>query len=325
MWRVNTPIPATREVLTADLDRREPHIWWQYLAGIATFFVANLAMGVAAGVLVLVDRGSEALSDPTRALEEHPFPSMFVGLLLYAAVGGALYWVVVRLLAQRPVYELGLRGWLPELAAGLGIGTLLMGVSVGVVALLGGYQVHSVQWGTGILFGLAVGIGPGVAEEVLFRGILLRLLDKQVGSWAAIVVTSALFGAVHLGNDDATVFGSFAIAVEAGLLLGGAYLVTRRLWLAIGVHIGWNFVQGGVFGINVSGSGFGVDGLLRSTMDGPAWLTGGSMGIEGSVVCVVVGTLAGVLLLVLAYRRGHVRPPRQRRAPRVDLRPSPRG
>ena len=321
MWDVTvSPSPALA-VLPADLDRREPRIWWQYLAGVAGYLVANIAMGMVAGVLLVLTRGTEVLSDPTAALSEHPFPSMFVGLILYAALAGGFYWVIVRFLAQRPVYELGLRKLVSELSLGFGIGTLLMGLSVGVVALLGGYQVHAVQLSTGILFGLAVGIGPGVAEELLFRGILLRLLDKQLGSWAAIAVTSALFGAVHLSNPKATAFGALAIAVEAGLLLGGAYLLTRRLWLAIGLHIGWNFVQGGIFGINVSGSGYRFDGLLRSSMDGPAWLTGGTMGIEGSVVCVVIGALAGVFLLVLAHRRSHTRPPRQRTAPAVSLEP----
>lgn len=102
--------------------------------------------------------------------------------------------------------------------------------------------------------------------------------------------------------------------IEAGLLLGAAFLLTRRLWLAIGIHIGWNFAQAGIFSINVSGSGIGAGGLLTSSMDGPIWLTGGSMGIEGSALTVLVGLGGGIVLLVLAHRRGNlVRAARPRR------------
>ena len=113
-----------------------------------------------------------------------------------------------------------------------------------------------------------------------------------------------------MGNSHATVFGAVAIALEAGILLGACYLLTRRLWMAIGVHIAWNFVQGGIFGI---GAG---RGLIKARLTGPDLLTGGAMGIEGSVVAVVLCAASGLAVLVAVRRRGLIVPPCWRRPAR---------
>ncbi|WP_292683685.1 CPBP family intramembrane glutamic endopeptidase [Novosphingobium sp.] len=155
---------------------------------------------------------------------------------------------------------------------------------------------------------LAMGTTSAVFEEVLFRGVLFRHIEAMLGSWAALAITSALFGAAHLGNPDASLFAAFAIAVEAGILLGAAWMLTRRLWLAVGIHAAWNFTQGWVFSIPVSG-GEAPLGLLITRREGPDWLTGGGFGLEASVVAMIAATLAGLVLLVLAVRRGGVRPP----------------
>ena len=152
---------------------------------------------------------------------------------------------------------------------------------------------------------LALGIVSGVFEEVLFRGVLLRHLEQMTGTWIALLITSALFGAGHIFNPDATWFAAFAIAVEAGLLLGAAYLFTRRLWLAIGIHAAWNFTQGWVFSVPVSG-GEAPLGLLITRRIGADWLTGGDFGLEASAVAMVVASVAGVVLLRMAIARNGI-------------------
>ncbi len=296
--------PTVAEALDTARSRREPNLGWQYLAGVVVFLMATAAAAV----------GPEALL--------HPWPRMAVGLLTEAVIGGAGFVILIRWLGQRPVLEFGRQRWVSELGTGLLLGIGLISLAVGAVALLGGYQVHGFQLGTGFLVGLAVGVGAGVAEEAFFRGVLLRLLDKQFGSWAALGITSLIFGGSHLNNGGAGAIGALSLVIEAGLLLGAAYLITRRLWFAVGVHIGWNFAESSLFSINVSGTGLGSGGLITSTMQGPAWLTGGSMGIEGSVVTIVIGLVAGVLLLVVAYRRGHILPGIGKNAPIIELRDS---
>ncbi|MEO7410537.1 MAG: type II CAAX endopeptidase family protein [Sphingomicrobium sp.] len=192
-----------------------------------------------------------------------------------------------------------------DLALGLGGGALLFSLVTAVAALAGVYDI--VGWGSArsVLYVLVMfGIIPGVMEEVLFRGILFRHLEDFGGSWFALALTSALFGVAHIFNPNATFFSSFAIAVEAGVLLGGAYMLTRSLWAPIGIHAAWNFTQGEIYDVPVSG----IDGtgLVEAKLSGPELLSGGAFGLEASVIALVIATSAGVWLVMRAVRAGHI-------------------
>ena len=237
---------------------------------------------------------------------------LLVGSLMAASVGLAGYWKLMRFVRGRTVCELAGPGKLRELGAGLAWGTALVCAVVAVLAAVGAYRVAAVGWDKGILIGLVAGIMGGVGEELLFRGVLLRLLEAWLGSWWALGISAVVFGAVHLGNPGGTMFGAVAIVLEGGILLGACYLVMRRLWFAIGLHAAWNFVQGGVFGSDISGTGSGR-GLFQASFTGPDLLTGGSMGVEGSLVAVVICTAAGLVMAVAAHRRGLILPPAWRR------------
>ena len=102
---------------------------------------------------------------------------------------------------------------------------------------------------------------------MLFRGILFRFLEQFGGSWFALALTSALFGLGHILNPNASAFSSFAIAVEAGVLLGGAYMLTRSLWAPIGLHAAWNFTQGYIYDVPVSG--IDQQGMVEAQIVGP--------------------------------------------------------
>lgn len=131
---------------------------------------------------------------------------------------------------------------------------------------------------------------------VLF--VLAQVLAVAGGSLIAV-----------LAGDDLSAgtpgWAQLGLVIEAGILLGAAYLVTRRLWFVIGIHLAWNAVQGGVYSSSISGTE-AQHGLLRLEATGPDWLTGGTMGVEGSAVTVLVGLVAGIILLVIAVRRGHL-------------------
>jgi membrane protease YdiL (CAAX protease family) len=204
---------------------------------------------------------------------------------------------------RREDAELALPGAGREVSAGFAGGLALFSAMVGVTALLGGLEVDGVR-GVGRLWSMvALGIASGFFEELLFRGILFRQIERVGGSWGALGVTSAFFGLAHIANPGATWFAAVGLAFEAGILLGAAYMLTRRLWLAIGIHAGWNFTQGWIFSVPVSG-GKAPEGLLLVQRHGPDWLTGGAFGLEASAVAMVVATSAGCVLLWLAHRRG---------------------
>jgi hypothetical protein len=144
-----------------------------------------------------------------------------------------------------------------------------------------------------------------VFEEILFRALIFKIAEESLGSWAAVAIEGTLFGAVHLGNPGATLVGAAAIALEAGILLTAAYMVTRRLWFVWGIHVGWNLAQGSLFGIRVSGTPVSASCLI-SHATGPDGLTGGAFGVEASPVAVVLCLAAAAVLLQVAVRGGQV-------------------
>ena len=228
-----------------------------------------------------------------------------IGALILATLLILLWKLLRRYLEGSRDAEFSGPGSGTELGAGLAFGFVLFSSMAGFVWVLGGLEVLGLR-GMGAFWSmLAMAIVSGTTEEIVFRGILFRHIETMLGSWAALMITSVLFGAGHLMNPDASPFAAFAIAMEAGILLGAAYMLTRRLWLAIGIHAAWNFTQGWVFSVPVSG-GEAPLGLLITSRTGPEWLTGGDFGLEASVVAMIVATLAGLAMLRRAVRKGRV-------------------
>jgi membrane protease YdiL (CAAX protease family) len=192
-----------------------------------------------------------------------------------------------------------------NLGLGLALGFVIMAVAVGIAAVLGVYRIVGPGDASRLVLELVgVAIMPGLTEEMLFRGILFRWIEDFGGSWAALAVTSALFGLAHIMNPNATWFSSFAIAVEAGVLLGGAYMLTRSLWFPMGLHAAWNFTQGEIFDVPVSG--IDEHGLVQAQLSGPPLLSGGNFGLEASIIALVLATAVGVWLVSLAVRQGKI-------------------
>jgi uncharacterized protein len=165
-------------------------------------------------------------------------------------------------------------------------------------------------WGTfsGLGSGALFALSAAVLEEIAFRGYLFRLLSTAAGTWAAVLITSVLFGAAHAANPGATLFSSVAIAVEAGVILAGAYAVTTRLWMPIGLHFGWNFAEGTIWGMSVSG-GATAPNLTRGSLAGAPILTGGAFGPEASLVAMLLSLGVGAFLLWRAGQLGRIQRP----------------
>lgn len=260
-----------------------------------TLLVIGVAMVIAA--LVIVSLGMNLLPIASNS------PMSALRGLAAGLAGIAAYTAFMRWVERAPNREFAAAGAGRELALGLLTGSGLMLLSAGLVALLGGFRIEGVSGTNNFWTMLAIALYSGPIEEILFRGLALRLLEKLIGTIWALAVTSAFFGLAHLTNPDSSYFAAFAIAMEAGILLGAAYLLTRRLWLAIGIHSAWNFTQGWVLSIPVSGTG-ASDGLLITRREGSDWLTGGAFGLEASVVTLFVATIAGLLMLRRAWLNG---------------------
>lgn len=293
-----TPV-AERAARTGFARRFFAYPLVQALIGGAIVTVAFLAMSALGGLLGIA-------SGPG-----------FAGLAVLVALAIVLAWKAhKRWIERERDSEFALKGALPELATGLAAGFAVFSLMTALVWLLGGIEFHGLRavGETQLAYWSAIAIISGFMEETLFRGLLFRAIEKIGGSWIALAVTSALFGLGHIFNPNSSLFAAVAIAVEAGILLGAAYMLTRRLWLAVGMHAGWNFTQGWVFSVPVSGTGNPI-GLIATSRPGPDWLTGGGFGLEASVVAMVVATATGLLILRSAHRRGRfVAAPWSRRA-----------
>lgn len=227
-----------------------------------------------------------------------------LGALLLTAVVLAAYSAYVRIIERRAVTELSGARAVREFGIGLGLGALLFSVTIGILAAVGAYEVTGNNGWQTMLVILPACVLSGVLEEVVIRGVVFRILEQWLGSWIALGISAAIFGALHLLNPGATLLNAAAISIEAGVLLAAAYMLTRRLWLCVGIHIAWNFTQGGIFSIAVSGGS--SKGLLQARMVGPDWLTGGTFGAEASVVALAVCLAAGMALVGLAIKKGNV-------------------
>jgi membrane protease YdiL (CAAX protease family) len=199
-------------------------------------------------------------------------------------------------------------------ATGLALGGILMTADVIFVACFGSIQFHLHLNRYMILRALAVAfllLFGALSEELSFRGYPFQKLTESLGAFWAVVALSALFGAVHLWNPDARgiLSWSFFNTLGVGLLFALARIRTGSLWFSFGLHFGWNFFQGAVFGLPVSGLREFTTFVI-GTAHGSSALTGGAYGPEASATCTIVLVLALPLVWCLTSSRNiQHRPP----------------
>lgn len=261
-------------------------------------------IAILGSIIVFLMGKTTEYSDPYAGTALMPF-IITAGMVLVAL---AFYIAYGRFIERRPVSEFAFAGMGWELGLGCLIGAGLYTVSVLILIAFGVYRIEGFNAWTFILPAVAMALSSGVFEELLFRGVLFRSLEDLFGSWASLIISASVFGFAHLINPEATVTGAIYISIEAGLLLAAAFMLTRRLWLSIGFHVSWNYTQSAIFSGIVSGNE-PQPGLIRSNIQGPEILTGGSFGLESSIVAFTLCTTVGLILLVIAHRRGTIVPP----------------
>jgi len=218
---------------------------------------------------------------------------------------------------RMPVKKQVDRSWWKDLGMGCLVGSISIGLIFAILTAFGNLQVTGfnadfgdLEFTSNFLVALLTFICVGVYEEVVFRGYMLKNLSESFsGKWLtnesavilAVIASSMAFSILHLTNPNAN-FLSFINILVIGFLLCLSVLLTRRLAFAIGFHFLWNFSQGVLFGIPVSGLAPQAP-LLDVKISGATWLTGGSFGFEGSVLCVITNLLLSILILFLLRSR----------------------
>ena len=240
-------------------------------------------------------------SGVARYLENFTFRLIF---LLVALLAG---FICTRFLEGLPWRALGLwfhARWAHDFLLGSVIGIVSLALATAIATAGGGLsftispRAALVQVLQTLAFSALLFIFAALAEEALFRGYPLQTLTRANLAWLAVFLTSVPFAAIHLRNPNVAAGFTFINTALAGVWLAVAYLRTRSLWFPLGVHWAWNWALGSLFGLPVSGiNDLAPHPLLRGTDLGPAWLTGGSYGIEGGLACTITLIVSTIFIL----------------------------
>ena len=209
-----------------------------------------------------------------------------------------MYRWLVKSYEERKIKELSMQKSLKDTGIGFLWGMLMMAAVIGIFALCGWYKIIGCSFNVAFVYRyLMAYFVVAVGEEIVFRGIMFRLLDSQFNLWVALIISAIVFGAAHIINPNATVVSTVGISLATGVLFGLLFKYYRTLWVPIGIHWSWNFVQGTVTGCPVSG-GAPDYSILQSVTSGPELFTGGLFGPEASIITMIAGLAPCIWLVV---------------------------
>jgi len=264
---------------------------------VTKIFIGLLTVGIATSATQF---GTQAIFSYT--LISGDFLNLVIAVLTSAAAL-ASYIYLFKFYEKRKIEELSVSHFPRYSFLGFLTGFLFLTLVILVMYLGNGYTILSVNPVSYLFPALALGISSGIFEEILFRGIIFRITEERIGSIWALVISSSLFGLAHLANHNSTLYSAIAITIEAGFLLGAAYIYSKNLWLPIFIHFSWNFSEGGIYGAVISGNSL-EKSLINAKFSGPELLTGGEFGPENSLQAVIIGLVVGILFLILAKKQG---------------------
>jgi len=254
---------------------------------------------VALAVVLVATRGLNVLA------AHNPITALLVGFGTAAGALVAYKWLARKVEGRETVEELPREGRRANLGRGLLLGAGALTAMMLIIGMFGGWDHIGGGSFAGFLITMGAMASVAVNEELLFRGVIFRILEERTGTIVALVISSVLFGLTHLVNENATIWGTLAIGIEGGTMLCAAYALTRSLWLPIGIHFAWNFTEAGFFGVATSGTE--QHGLFTTTLSGPTFLTGGEFGPEASLTALLVCAVPTYFMLRRAVRKGNLR------------------
>jgi hypothetical protein len=232
------------------------------------------------------------------------FKKFIIGLTT-ALLALLSYVYLFKFYEKRVLTELNTQRIVKSLVYGAGLGMLLQSLTVLVIYLNGGYTIVNINPILYILPPLTMAFTSAIVEEILFRGILFRVIEEKLGSYLSLLISALLFGFIHISNPNSSFLTPVGLAIQAGLLLGAAYIYAKNLWFPIAIHFAWNFTQSAIFGANVSGNTIPKT-LITSKIEGAEWFTGGEFGPEGSIQATIFCLVATIALLFLSHKKGNI-------------------
>ena len=305
-------------------DEREGRvrtIWRLLLTGLL-LAVTTLAFSAAlAPIAYLISPGSVGAPTSTRDAFIPPI-LLLVGTLATLAAAFLSIWLACRWLDRRRLSDLGLRlssAWWGDFWFGLIVSVAAISVAFAIEVAMGWVQITgfgAIEGGatflTELLMALVTLGAVGVYEELIMRGYVMKNIAEGFNSsessptggvYAGWLLSSVVFALPHITNPGASFTGILNIFASGVLVLGLGYVLTGRLGLSIGMHIGWNFAQGFIFGLPTSGTMIGRYPILMTEQSGPALMTGGAFGLEGGALGTLALIIACAATLIWARRR----------------------
>lgn len=217
-------------------------------------------------------------------------------------------WIMLRFVDKRPFYSVGVffhNRWGKELLQGILMGAGMM-TTIVIVFYAGGMmtvEFRDIPIQNILLIFLnsaSLFIIVGYGEELLFRGYILQIFAEGANRLIAALTIALLFAFAHSRNPNVSLFGLINVGL-AGIWLSIAYYKTNTLWLPIGMHISWNFFQGFVYSLPVSGTTSEKEQIGKAIVHGPEWLTGGTFGPEGGALATLMLIIASVMIYKLDW------------------------
>jgi membrane protease YdiL (CAAX protease family) len=203
---------------------------------------------------------------------------------------------------KRTITEFSNKGMAKYIITGVIIGVLLQCLTILVITINGSFEIVSINPISDMIIPFTVAFSVAIFEEILIRGIIFRIVEEKLGSYISLLITAIIFGALHLANPNSTLFSGLCVGIEAGFLMGVAYIYARNLWFPIAIHFAWNFMQSGIFGAITSGNEK-TSSLLTTKITGSQLFTGGEFGPEGTIQAVIFCSLASILILIISVNK----------------------
>jgi uncharacterized protein len=266
-----------------------PFGWLRALLYILVSLVLTL---IASGVTVLTNAGTEVIEKGEQSIKSLLLTYIIMSIIL---VGFAF--LMKRFVEKQSIASIGFqwKGYSSQAAAGFFLALLILCTGSLILVILKFLFFTGVQVDTGnLLYSFLLFIIVAFTEEIAFRGYILNNLMQSTNKWVALTITSLIFALFHFTNPSGDGLLPMLNIFVAGFLLGINYIYTKNLWFAIFLHFGWNFFQGPILGYEVSG--FAASAFFQQAMKGPALLTGGDFGFEGSLICLILNIFACVFL-----------------------------
>lgn len=291
------------------------NIFFNILIFIVIFVIIQLAETVIPTLLTSAEIMKRVLEEGTVdvqrsmeiSIEVGTLPKYMIPTLFCTAFGTAISIIYCRFIEARHLTSMGMRKKKAGIhyLQGLAIGLVLISADVGLCLLFG---ISSISLCSTINFGIIAlyllgFLVQGMSEEFIFRGYFMNTLGSRHNGWIAVAVSSCAFSLAHLLNPGFNVLVFFNVA-GFGVFMGLYMIAFDDIWGACAIHSIWNFTQGSFYGISVSGTGESESVFRMTAKSTSTLLTGGSFGIEGSIMTTVVLSV-GIAIVLLKIRKNN--------------------